>query len=289
MTTAPRLLAGLPVLAQIACFDPTAIAERQIERSFRVSAGSTVHVELAGGSVTAVTGPPGTVHVSIRQSVHTRLDQAQAERLLTDYVVSATADGGDVRVVGRRKTLLNWMRWHSDQVRLSATITAPPGAHLDLDTSGGSITIRGERAGDVRADTSGGGISADGGSGPFVLNTSGGSIRVGRVLGRLSADTSGGGITVRYVGTSAKDVDLATSGGSIRVGVDPASKVSVSAGTTGGTVRVDGLPFEQGAQGRSHANGTINGGGSLLRASTSGGGITIEAAADPGERTTNRE
>jgi hypothetical protein len=282
MTHATRLVAVLPVVALAACVDHAAVLERRLERSFQVAAGSTVRVELSGGSVTALTGPPGVVQVSVRQTVHTNESEAAANRRLEEYLVDATQEGGEVVVVGRRKSLLSWVQWGGDHVRLSATVTAPPDVRLDLGTSGGRITVRGERLAAVRAATSGGSVSVDGGPADLALNTSGGSIRVARALGRLNADTSGGGITVDYLGASARDVVLQTSGGSIRVGVDPSASVALDAGTSGGSVRVEDLPFDALSHGRSHASGIINGGASRLRASTSGGGVTIRAARDPG-------
>ena len=281
MTRLSGLIAILPTVFAVGCFDQTAVLERQLERSFQVASGSTVRVELAGGSVTAETGPPGRVHVSVRQAVYTNSGETAANRLLAEYRVDATQEGSEVFVVGRRKNLLRWTRWGRERVELTATVIAPPDVVLDLGTSGGRISVRGDRTAQVKADTSGGSVSADGGSADLQLNTSGGSIRVDRVLGRLSADTSGGGINVGYVGPSARDVVLTTSGGSIRVGVDPKASFAVDAGTSGGSVRVEDLPFEVLSQGRSHANGTINGGANRLRASTSGGGISIRGAGGP--------
>ena len=148
----------------------------------------------------------------------------------------------------------------------------------------GRIGIQGDRSAEVRAETSGGAIAADGGRAPFVLNTSGGSIKVARALGQLHAETSGGSVSVDYVGPSANDIDLETSGGSIRIGLDPQARLNITAGTSGGTVRIEGLPFAGSAERRSHASGTMNGGGGRLRASTSGGGITLRAADDPAMR-----
>jgi hypothetical protein len=282
MTPAIRLVVMLPFLSQIACLDQTAVLERRLERSFAVAPGSTVRVELSGGGVIAHTGGTGRVQVSIRQEVFTDRGEAEANRMLADYVVTASQEGDEVSVVGRRKNVVSWFRWGPERVRLSATITAPPDVKLDLGTSGGRIAVRGDRNAAVRANTSGGSIAVDGGPADYVLTTSGGSIRAARVLGRLAADTSGGGITIDYVGDRASDVVLATSGGSIRVGLDPAASVALDAGTSGGSVDVDDLPFDVISQGRSHANGTINGGRNRLRVSTSGGGIDIRPASDPG-------
>jgi hypothetical protein len=279
MTRTLHLLAlGLPLVFAVGCYDQKAVLERRLERSFDVDAGSTVRVEMSGGSVTTETGAPGRVQVSIRQAVYTSDNEAAAQRILADYRVEATQDGDEVFVVGRRKNLLTWRGWRGDHVEISATITAPPDVELDLGTSGGRIVVRGHRTAQVKAGTSGGSVSADGGPADFALNTSGGSIRVGRVLGRLSADTSGGGIDVGYVAPSAGDVVLTTSGGSIHVGVDPQASLAVDAGTSGGSVQVEDLPFDVISHGRSHASGTINGGTHRLRASTSGGGITIRRA-----------
>jgi hypothetical protein len=281
MTLATRLLLTLPILAQAACLDPTAVIERQLDRTFEVASGSVVRVELSGGSVHAVTGPAGRVHVLLRQAIHTNEGEREAERLLADFEISATQQGDEVSVLGRRTRGSGW-GWHMDRVRITATITVPPDVRLELGTSGGSIAVRGERAAAMRADTSGGSIAADGGSGDLMLTTSGGSITVGRALGRLLADTSGGSISVDYVGASAHDIDLDTSGGGIRVGIDPAASLAVSAGTSGGSVRIEGLTLDGRSIGRSHASGTINGGAGRLDASTSGGSIRLRAAADPG-------
>jgi hypothetical protein len=282
MTIARLLLVGVPILGQVGCMDHTAVLERRLERSFTVAGGSSVRVELTGGSVTALTGRPGVVQVSIRQTVHTNDSEEAANRRLADYLVEARQEDGEVVVVGRRKSLVSWLSWGGDRVRLSATVTAPPDVRLDLGTSGGRITVRGERTAAVRAGTSGGSISIDGGPADVEVNTSGGSIRVGRALGTLSAETSGGGISVDYLGASARHIVLGTSGGSIRVGVDRSASLAVDAGTSGGSVHIEDLPFDVISQGRSHANGTMNGGTNRLRASTSGGGITIQAADDPG-------
>jgi Toastrack DUF4097 len=279
MTVNPRLLTVVLALPLGACIalDASDVVERSQTRAFTVAPHSTVHVKLKGGSIATDAGPAGRVGVELRARVRASSDR-EADAVMADYDVSTTQRGNDLWIVARRRSEVNWKIWKLDRVQVSARLTVPADVQLDLDTSGGSITVRGDRAERLKADTSGGGIRVDGGPGDMDLDTSGGSITVGRALGSLKADTSGGGISVQYVGPAVRLVDLDTSGGGIRVGVDPGASLALSAETSGGGVRVEGLPFSGDDVGRSHARGTINGGAGRLRASTSGGGVTIAAA-----------
>jgi hypothetical protein len=271
----------LLALLAVGCADWTTLSgapqiERRLERTFTVDAGSLVLVDISGGPIDVETGPGRSMQLTLVQRVDNVSSDAQADEALRDYEISATQQASTVSLIGRRHqgSSGRWRRG-DPQVRLSARLTVPADVRLDLDTSGGPITVRGERAAHVKVDTSGGAITVDGGRADFDLGTSGGPIRVGRVLGNVRADTSGGSITVDYVGPTATDVSLETSGGSIRVGVDRAAKLDISAETSGGSVDVENLPFETRTIRRTRAVGSINGGGGRLTADTSGGSIEI--------------
>jgi hypothetical protein len=251
--------------------------ERQLERTFTVAAGSTVVVGITGGPNTVETGPGRSMQLTLAQRFRNVATDAEADQALRDYDVSAVQQGGTVTLTARRHRDADrgWRRGEPN-VSFEATLTIPADVVLDLHTSGGPITVRGERSAGVKVQTSGGSITVAGGRADFDLDTSGGPIRVGRVMGNVIAHTSGGSITVDYVGPSATDVSLDTSGGAIRVGVDRAAKLDISASTSGGGVDVENLPFETRTIRRSRAVGTINGGGGRLTANTSGGSIAIK-------------
>ena len=279
MTRSLRLLCL--ALFAVGCGDLTALSgapqvERRLERTFTVAAGSTVLVDISGGPIDVETGSGRSVQLTLLQRVDNVSNDAQADEALRDYDISATQQDSTVTLIGRRHrgTSERWRRG-DPHVRLSARLTVPADVKLDLDTSGGPITVRGERAANVQVHTSGGAITVDGGRADFALDTSGGPIRVGRVLGNVRAETSGGSITVDYVGPNATEVLLDTSGGAIRVGVDRAAKLDISASTSGGSVDVENLPFETRTIRRTRAVGSINGGGGRLTADTSGGSIEI--------------
>ena len=148
MTATFRALCCLPILAlaPAACYEPRAVLERRLERSFKVAPGSIVRVVLGGGSVTTATGPAGTVHVVLRQVAYTTEGERAAESCLEGLNVSAVQEGDDVTLIARRKRMADWS-WRLNHVRLMATVTVPADVRLALETSGGRIGIQGDRSG----------------------------------------------------------------------------------------------------------------------------------------------
>ena len=279
----PRLFV-LPLALAFAagCLIPSFAApqlERTLERTFPTTANSTVVVRVSGAPIEVDTRSGNSADVAIEQVVEAD-SEAEAEAALKEYEISATEQDGTITVIARRpRNNDGWFRRNGPRVRLKVRVSAPEHVRLDLNTSGGPITVRGERTADLRADTSGGPIEVDGGRGRLDLDTSGGPIRVRQALDIVRASTSGGPITVDYVGPDAREVVLDTSGGPIRVSVNRNAKLDIQASTSGGSVSVNDLPFESQAIRRNRAEGRINGGGGRLTAETSGGSIDIRGVA----------
>ena len=170
------------------------------------------------------------------------------------------------------------------------------GGNVDAGTSGGSIRMRGIR-GDVVAGTSGGGIDITGIQGTLRAETSGGRIDIADVSGDLTARTSGGGVDIRGAGGrveaessggsvhvaftagNARGGVLSTSGGGVRAEIDPGVALTIDASASGGGVNADVPVTVRGRLSRDALRGDLNGGGALLRLSTSGGGVHIASVA----------
>lgn len=147
---------------------------------------------------------------------------------------------------------------------------------VDVKTSGGSLHLK-DIEGDVDAHTSGGSIHADNLTGKSELATSGGSIHVAEIKGQLEAKTSGGGIEAELVGQPTGDCSFKTSGGSITLLLGEKVAVDIDAHTSAGRVSSD-FPIAtviQGEHKKNELHGKINGGGPLITAHTSAGGIHI--------------
>ena len=91
----------------------------------------------------------------------------------------------------------------------------------------------------------------------------------------MEAHSSGGPVTVAFAAGNGRGGDLSTSGGGIRAEIDPAVALSIDATASGGGVDADVPLTVRGRISRDALRGELNGGGALLRMSTSGGGVRI--------------
>ena len=145
---------------------------------------------------------------------------------------------------------------------------------VDAQTSGGGMRVE-KVKGNVRAHTSSGEVRATNIVGDVDLHSSGGRVLAEGVDGAIRADTSGGSVDVELVGAN-RGIVATTSGGSITVRIPRVTSANVDASTSGGGVSCD-LPVTTTETGRSRLVGRINGGGPVIKARTSGGGIGIRA------------
>lgn len=164
----------------------------------------------------------------------------------------------------------------------------PAGGDIRAKTMGGGIEI-GESRGSVQAETMGGGISVDGSGGPVKVETMGGSIEVKKADGYIEAKTTGGSISAELA-IADSEVDthctLETSGGDVTIYLPAGLQATIDA-----EVRIEGrvrrdyeiradFPLEiEGAERGSRrltAQGTLNGGGDLIKLRTTNGDIAIK-------------
>jgi hypothetical protein len=153
------------------------------------------------------------------------------------------------------------------------TLTLPAQFNVDLDTSGGSISIE-NLTGKVDAHTSGGAISLEKINGIVDIKTSGGSITLNDIIGPIDAHTSGGSIKVKLPTNPVTDSNIRTSGGSITAYFAKDIAVDLIAKTSGG--RVSSEFNVDGKQTKQSIKGAINGGGPEMILKTSGGNVRIE-------------
>ena len=271
---------------------------------FNVSGSVSLEVQTSGGSI-QVEGSNGN-EVLVEMYVRRRGRYIEAgEADLDDYEISITQNGNTISAIADRKSNRGW-NWN-DGYSISFVVYTPQQTRTRLKTSGGSLTAK-NLTGSQELRTSGGSITTESIKGRMILKTSGGSITMTDVEGDAEANTSGGTIRADMV---VGNLDAKTSGGSIRLsGIKGNVEAKTSGGsisaeiltprdiidlrTSGGSITVT-VPQEQGYDldldaNRVHAElinfngraerdeirGTFNGGGTMLKAKTSGGSIRLE-------------
>jgi len=291
--------------------------EKTETKTFNVKSGGQLEVETDKGSITIKTHLSSAIEVEIFFKAKTNDDEL-AEKLFEAFNISYDHNGSDLKIKAKYKGSKNWLsnlfgssKWNKLNVRFVITVPDEYEYNVDLNTSGGGITV-GDLEGFVQAKTSGGGLtfgnikgnidgSTSGGgitvgecSGNIDISTSGGGIKINKCGGKVDAHTSGGGITVNEVygpieaSTSGGSVyasileqpkekcSLETSGGGITVKLASNINVYLDAKTSGGSVSSD-FPIKiTGKVVSSKLKGEINDGGPQLYLRSSGGSIHIE-------------
>jgi hypothetical protein len=260
------------------CAAVVAFGGQKFEKKFDVKSGGMLKINTDIGEVKVAGGSSGAV------TVLAEIDGRDAD----EFEVNAVQTGNDVEITGKAK---RGGFWNNFRAEVKFTVTVPSEYNIAVHTSGGGIEVKAVK-GQVRMETSGGGIAVIDVSGNVDGETSGGSIKAENVSGTVKLETSGG--SIRGEGLDG-DVNVETSGGSIKLG-DVKGKVhaetsgggidlsigknvgaEIDAATSGGDVDCD-LPITvKGKISGSKIKGTLNGGGPLIYARTSGGGIRIRA------------
>lgn len=269
---------------------------------FPVSGRVSLEVQTSGGSISVIGSNDDKVTVEMYVRKKGKFLKA-GEADLDEYEIDISQDGNSIRAVAERTSgNINW----GDNQSISFIVYSPNETRTRLHTSGGSLSAK-NLAGSQELKTSGGSINVEGIQGQMILKTSGGSISITDSQGDTEANTSGGSINVDVLagnlnaktsgGTISLEgiegnVEAKTSGGSIRAEVLGAADL-INLKTSGGSIsitvpkqngynvdlsgtRVDvDLENFNGKSEKDEIKGTINGGGTTLKARTSGGTISL--------------
>ena len=159
------------------------------------------------------------------------------------------------------------------------------GGELFVTTGGGSINV-GDVSGKAKLQTGGGSIKLTSARGPVIATTGGGGIELYKLMQGASAETGAGPITAEFLGMGS-DSKLETSVGDVIVYIGPQARMTVKAEldmANGHQIRSDFSDLKVTSDGGEYgprnyfAQGSLNGGGPLLRVHTMSGNIEFRRA-----------
>lgn len=207
--------------------------------SFKVRTGNKVTTDLStsGGSIKLA-------NLSGRQNFKTSGGSLEVDRV--DGNINGRTSGGSIQVYNSSGT-------------------------INLSTSGGSIKMEGLN-GNIDVSTSGGSIEGRSVNGSLIAKTSGGSIDLDNLTCSVNASTSGGSLTA-VLNELPGDVRLSTSAGNVNLTLPQNTGANLD--LKGFNVNVDGLANFKGSNSKGKLNGSINGGGANVQASTSAGNVNL--------------
>ncbi|MDP1677960.1 MAG: DUF4097 family beta strand repeat-containing protein [Bacteroidota bacterium] len=273
---------------------------RRYEKQFSVKDGGEIIVNADAGTVKIDSWEKSEVSVVVEVDG----SDSRAEK----YTVEFKQEGNTVYVTGKVKDR-SFFKWHIGNLEVLYTIYVPKkfnttvktsggdvesknligkadyytsGGNIEVEkiegetvasTSGGNVNVR-DIVGNVEAETSGGNVVCENIKGDVNGSTSGGDVEANFIDGRVKAGTSGGNVTIKVNGEN-KGINAETSGGDIDIFVKEGVGADIDAETTGGSVDCDLPVTVRGKVRDSELHGKLNGGGNVIRASTSGGSIRI--------------
>lgn len=242
--------------------------EDKITKSFTVSPGGQLLVEVDRGNIEIKTTDGGSVEIEVSRKAGG--SESKAAQVLKDHVVTTTQDGNKIEVRAEYKGQKNsgWFG-RSPQLNANYQISVPRKFDVNLKTAGGNIKVTElsgktqvhtsggnlmleKIQGPVSGRTSGGNISAAGCQGTVDLKTSGGNVKLNEIEGDVTAITSGGSVLAEHI--SGRTI-VKTSGGNVKLA---GLKGSVEAKTSGGHIAAEVLGQPEGACSLDTSGGNIN-------------------------------
>ncbi len=244
------------------------------------SGGGTIRVDDIGGAINAETGG-GSIdvgNVASDVSLHTgggsiKVNSAKGK-------IEAESGGGSVTIISGAQDAVLETGGGSIQVERC-------GGRVKASTGGGSIDL-GDIGGSAEMETGGGSIRLSSAKGPVRAETGGGSIELNGVPS-ARAETAAGGIVAKFVASNGEhnNSELETSAGDITIYLAPNVNISVRASievANGHNIRSDFPDIRVTTEGGDYgpktvtAEGSLNGGGPVLKVRTTTGDICFRRA-----------
>ncbi|MFA5403351.1 MAG: DUF4097 family beta strand repeat-containing protein [Ignavibacteria bacterium] len=247
-----------------------------IEQTFESSNFKNVDIKTFNGNVTVKTWEKAAVNVLIRGN--------QEALKSVDYILDNK--DGNISVTTSLKGETN-----KPGIELRIEIYVPKYFNAEIKTSGGEIKL-GALTGNIKLESTGGDIYVSEISGESDLKSTGGSIKIstfkGNVTaitsggnislegadGEIKAETSGGDIKIKYAGNNM-GMTLKNTGGDIKVILPETFKAQLDATSTAGEIKTDFSVLVNKDYSGQTLKGIINGGGNIIKCTTTGGKISI--------------
>jgi hypothetical protein len=240
------------------------------------SGGGSIKLDDIGGSVTAETGGDWIDVGTIGGDANLQTGGGKISVRSAKGKIVANTGGGDVLILSGAQGAVLEAGGGNIQVKQCM-------GKVRVSTGGGNIDL-GDIGGPVEIETGGGSIRLASAKGPVRAETGAGRIELNGISS-ARAETGAGGILAKFISSPGQDSALETSAGDITVYLSPDLKISVRASiemanghriqTDFSDIRVNSDSSEDYGPREISAQGALNGGGPVLKLTTTTGDIRI--------------
>jgi DUF4097 and DUF4098 domain-containing protein YvlB len=275
MRTALRLCSLMVVVAALAGCDVVHVAAQSerargsFDRTLNVNGPVDLNIRTGSGDISIRIGGNDRVQVTGRVSAGNSWDAADgpAERVRSIEAAPPIVQTGNVITIGDTR---NDDRYRN--VSITYELVVPANTQVNASTGSGDQSI-GSVNGAVRARTGSGDIRIERTGGGLTAQTGSGDIRVASVGGEVRAETGSGNIEVSQIARA--DVSVQTGSGDVTLNLPADAAYSLDASTGSGSINTAQPITIQGRVRRNHIQGTVRGGGNVVRVKTGSGSIDI--------------
>ncbi|HOJ58644.1 MAG TPA: DUF4097 family beta strand repeat-containing protein [bacterium] len=196
--------------------------------------------------------------------------EAKVLKVKESVDVVTTREKEQLRVEAVQPKTLPW----GVSVEVNLTVKVPKELPLEVVTVNGAVTAR-EISAPVKLESTNGRITAEACAGPLSAQTVNGAVRVAESRREVQAETVNGSVEVEMTGAPEKDSSLETVNGAVRVRLPVNAGFTLDLENKNGAMHFESSAFTGDRQ-KHKVQGTIHGGGPVLRVRTVNGSITVE-------------
>ena len=275
MRTALRLCSLVVVVAALAGCDVVHVAAQSerargsFDRTLSVNGPVDLSIRTGSGDIQIRIGSNDRVQVIGRVSAGRSWEAAEspAERVRRIEAAPPIVQNGNLITIGDTR---DDDRFRS--VSITYELVVPANTQVNASTGSGDQSI-GAVNGAVRARTGSGDIHIERTGADLNAQTGSGDIRVASVGGEIRAQTGSGNIEVTQI--TRADVSVQTGSGDVMLNLPADAAYSLDASTGSGSINTAQPITMQGRLRRNHIQGTVRGGGHVVRVRTGSGSIDI--------------
>lgn len=240
------------------------------KETFSVSSSPSVTLRNSDGHIKVYASNKSQAEVYFiarRSGRDLKMSKADLENEGFIFEINNANSNLDIRVKEKKRGYMNYR----NRINVSLEVYVPTKSTCDVHSSDGDIVLKGLKA-DQKIHTSDGNISITDVTGNIKGRTSDGNINFKNVSGSLDISTSDGNVRGNLLALE-NSLKVRTSDGNIRISIP--KNLGLDLDVRGESLRIPLQNFS-GNSTKRKINGTMNGGGKLVRLRTSDGRITLD-------------